>query len=131
MSAKLRRFRTWPVLARPLFLPASPACLPRLPALPACPACLLGSAAACTPDCQWLNPHPAPLPCPAQASTNARFFCRDCGSHLWAQDPSWPAWFYPFASAIDTELPAPPKTVHMMLGSRAPWVAPQVGGDWV
>lgn len=75
-----------------------------------------------------MNPSQAHMN-PSQPSTNARYFCKDCGCHLWAQDPSWPAWFYPFASAIDSELPAPPKSVHIMLGSRAPWVTPQIGPD--
>lgn len=29
--------------------------------------------------------------------------------------PALPQWIYPFASAIDTPLPAPPTTVHLML----------------
>jgi hypothetical protein len=29
---------------------------------------------------------------------------------------------HPFASAINTDLPEPPATVHMMLGSKANWV---------
>lgn len=36
-------------------------------------------------------------------------------------------WVYPFAGAIDTELPAPPRSVHMMLKHKADWVEPQVG----
>ncbi|EFN53553.1 hypothetical protein CHLNCDRAFT_25663 [Chlorella variabilis] len=62
-----------------------------------------------------------------QPSTNTRFFCKECGCHLWAQDPSWEQWCYPFAGAIDTELPVPPRSVHMMLKDKAPWVVPQVG----
>ena len=51
-----------------------------------------------------------------------RNFCGECGSALWLWDPRWPELVHPFASAIDTPLPAPPERTHMMLGSRAPWV---------
>ena len=51
-----------------------------------------------------------------------RHFCKSCGSALWVYDPRWPALIHPFASAIDTALPAPPETVHMMLASKAGWV---------
>lgn len=70
---------------------------------------------------------PPPCPLDVQPSTNTRFFCKECGCHLWAQDPSWEQWCYPFAGAIDTELPVPPRSVHMMLKDKAPWVVPQVG----
>ena len=58
----------------------------------------------------------------SQPSTNIRSFCSQCGTHLWAHDDSYAHWIYPFASAIDTELPTPTHTVHMMLGSKAEWV---------
>ena len=51
-----------------------------------------------------------------------RFFCRDCGSPLWAADPRWPEWIYPYASAVETPLPSPPEIVHIMLEFAAPWV---------
>jgi hypothetical protein len=51
-----------------------------------------------------------------------RYYCRHCGSALWLADPDWPQWVYPFASAIDTPLPVPPETVHIMLDFAAPWV---------
>ena len=51
-----------------------------------------------------------------------RHFCTRCGSALWVFDPRWPDLVHPFASAIDTPLPAPPETVHVMLGSKADWV---------
>ena len=35
-------------------------------------------------------------------------------------------WIYLFAGAIDTELPQPTRTVHMMLKHKAAWVEPQV-----
>jgi hypothetical protein len=59
-------------------------------------------------------------------SSNVRSFCGECGTHLWAYDKSWEHWIYPFASAIDTDLPTPPHVIHMMLGSKASWVEPEV-----
>lgn len=53
---------------------------------------------------------------------NHRYFCRHCGSPLWAADPRWPQWIYPYASVIDTALPVPPEIVHIMLDFVAPWV---------
>lgn len=55
-------------------------------------------------------------------SEGERRFCRRCGSALWVYDPRWPALVHPFASAIDSDLPAAPEQVHMMLGSKANWV---------
>jgi len=51
-----------------------------------------------------------------------RSFCRHCGSALWVWDPRWPELVHPFASAIDTELPTPPRRTHMMRASKASWV---------
>jgi hypothetical protein len=58
----------------------------------------------------------------AGPSPAERRFCTRCGSALWVWDPRWPELVHPFASAIDTPLPVPPERVHLMLGSRAPWV---------
>ena len=55
-------------------------------------------------------------------SSGQRHFCGLCGSALWLYDPSWPDLVHPHASAIDTPLPKPPASVHIMLGSKAPWV---------
>ena len=55
-------------------------------------------------------------------SEGRRYFCSRCGSALWAWDPRWATWVYPFASAIDTPLPRPPEIQHIMLGSKANWV---------
>jgi len=52
-----------------------------------------------------------------------RHFCPKCGSALWLWDRHWAQWLYPFASAIDTKLPAPKERQHIMLGSKARWVA--------
>jgi hypothetical protein len=54
-------------------------------------------------------------------STARRHFCKKCGSALWAWDPQWKEWIYPFASAIDTPLPKPPEEVEMMLDFAVPW----------
>ncbi|HZR37539.1 MAG TPA: GFA family protein [Nevskia sp.] len=60
-------------------------------------------------------------------STAERHFCGRCGSHLWLFSPEWPELLHPLASAIDSELPLPPDRVHMMLGSKAGWVRPDIG----
>ena len=66
----------------------------------------------------------------AEPSTGQRHFCKRCGSALWLYDPTWPELVHPHASAIDTPLPAPPETTHMMLGSKAGWVeVAQHAGD--
>jgi len=57
-----------------------------------------------------------------EKSPAERRFCSCCGSALWVWDPRWPALIHPFASAIDTPLPEAPEAVHIMLGSKAPWV---------
>jgi hypothetical protein len=59
----------------------------------------------------------------ATLSPARRHFCRHCGSALWVWDPRWPELVHPFASAIDTPLPEPPERTHLMLGSKASWVA--------
>lgn len=69
----------------------------------------------------------ARLPDPDEPGTTVpsearRHFCRHCGSALWLFDPRWRQWVYPLASAIDTPLPRPPETVHIMLDFAAPWV---------
>ena len=51
-----------------------------------------------------------------------RHFCPRCGSALWVWDRRWAESIYPFASAIDTKLPAPGERQHIMLGSKANWV---------
>ena len=66
----------------------------------------------------------------AKRSLAERHFCKVCGSPLWAWDARWPELVHPHAGAIDTPLPEPPKVTHMMLGSKADWVAVQRGrGD--
>jgi hypothetical protein len=60
-------------------------------------------------------------------SRGERSFCKHCGSGLWAWSPDWPELVHPFASAIDTELPAAPERTHILLGSKASWVPVQAG----
>lgn len=55
-------------------------------------------------------------------SSGERNFCKQCGSALWLYDPSWPHLIHPFASAIDSELPVPPKKTHLMLEFKPKWV---------
>lgn len=63
-------------------------------------------------------------------STGQRHFCGRCGTALWLYDATWPELIHPHAGAIDTPLPEPPAHVHMMLGSKAPWVEVEGhGGD--
>ncbi|WP_142848858.1 GFA family protein [Telmatospirillum sp. J64-1] len=62
-------------------------------------------------------------------SSGQRHFCVQCGSALWLFDPEWPDWVFPFASAIDTDLPVPPDKVHLMLRYKASWVEPQIGPE--
>lgn len=64
-----------------------------------------------------------------ETSLNERRFCTLCGSMLWGWHPDYPELFHPFASAIDTELPVPPTTTHIMLASKAKWVEPEVAPD--
>ena len=56
-----------------------------------------------------------------------RRFCAKCGSGLWVYHGKWPDLVHPFASAIDTDLPVPPETVHIMTEFRASWVEPARG----
>ncbi len=55
-----------------------------------------------------------------------RSFCSRCASALWLWDPRWPDLLHPFASAIDTPLPVPVESTHILLESKAPWVTPQL-----
>lgn len=67
-----------------------------------------------------------------ERSTAERNFCTRCGTALWLFSPEWPDLVHPFASAIDSELPAPPSSVHMMLRYRPSWVQADIGeGDAV
>ena len=62
-----------------------------------------------------------------RTSEGRRHFCTRCGTALWLYDPTWPDLVHPFASAIDSDLPVPPESVHLNLGDKAEWVEPQIG----
>ena len=64
-----------------------------------------------------------------EKSAGERNFCSKCASGLWLYDPNWPDLVHPFASVIDTDLPVPPESVHLMLDFKASWVTPQLGED--
>ena len=53
-----------------------------------------------------------------------RHYCKHCGTPLWVSDEQWPELVHPFASAIDTELPKAPSSVHLLLRDKASWVEP-------
>lgn len=55
-------------------------------------------------------------------SSGERYFCSVCSSGLWLFDKTWPDLIHPFASAIDTPLPRPPESTHLMLDFRPSWV---------
>lgn len=66
----------------------------------------------------------------AKPSPGRRHFCRKCGSALWVWDPRWPQWVYPFASAIDTPLPAARQAQHIFLADKPAWArVPAAKGD--
>ena len=56
-----------------------------------------------------------------------RHYCKKCGCALWVSDDAWPELMHPFANVIDTELPRPPASVHLLLRDKASWVEPEVG----
>ncbi len=62
-------------------------------------------------------------------SSAERHFCARCATALWLFSPEWPDLLHPFASAIDSALPTPPASVHLMLRFKPFWVEPQVGVD--
>ena len=64
-----------------------------------------------------------------EKSSGERNFCGVCGTALWLYDPNWPELIHPHASAIDTDLPAPPSLVHLMLKYKADWVQPEIGPE--
>lgn len=61
-----------------------------------------------------------------RTSSGQRHFCTRCAAALWLFDETWSALVHPFASAIDTSLPAAPERTHLMLRFKAPWVTPDV-----
>jgi hypothetical protein len=64
-----------------------------------------------------------------ELSTGERSFCSQCATALWLFSPEWPNLVHPFASAIDSDLPIPPSSVHLMLRFKANWVEPEIRED--
>jgi hypothetical protein len=62
----------------------------------------------------------------AVRSKGERWFCRECGTHLYVLDERWPQGVWPNAGAVDTPLPVAPEYVHLMLRYKPKWV--QVSG---
>ncbi|KAI9840051.1 MAG: hypothetical protein M1819_000244 [Sarea resinae] len=58
----------------------------------------------------------------ATRCSSQRSFCSECSTMLWLWDAQWPELIHPFASSVDTELPAPPRMVCVMGGSKPDWV---------
>jgi hypothetical protein len=56
----------------------------------------------------------------ARRSALRRYFCKHCGSALWAAEPG-SSYVHPFASAIDTPLPKPKAHLAIMLDFAAAW----------
>ncbi len=56
-----------------------------------------------------------------------RHFCGLCSSALWVFDPRWPELVHPFASAIDTPLPAAPEHANIMLDYAPAWAVVPAG----
>lgn len=62
----------------------------------------------------------------AVRSSGERWFCGECGTHLYVLDDRWSEGVWPNAAAIDTDLPVPPEHVEIMLRYKPRWV-PTVG----
>jgi len=59
---------------------------------------------------------------PTRVSKGQRWFCGECGSHLYLLDDRWPNRVWPNVAAIDTPLPKAPEHVYLMVKSKASWV---------
>jgi hypothetical protein len=59
---------------------------------------------------------------PPRASGALRWFCGECGSHLYLSDDHWPLGVWPYVSAIDTPLPTPKHIVSIMTRFKPKWV---------
>ncbi len=55
-------------------------------------------------------------------SRGERWFCGECGTHLYLLDERWDTGVWPNAAALDTPLPEPPEHVHLMLDHKPDWV---------
>jgi hypothetical protein len=59
---------------------------------------------------------------PTRLSEGKRWFCKQCGSHLYLTDERWPAGIWPYVAAIDSDLPAPTAPIAMMTAFKPSWV---------
>lgn len=57
-----------------------------------------------------------------EVCSSERSFCKKCSTMLWLWDKQWPELLHPFASAIDSDLPAPDEMVCIMEASKPEWV---------
>jgi hypothetical protein len=55
-------------------------------------------------------------------SSGERWFCGECGTHLYLLDDEWPDGVWPNAGAIDTPLPVAPEHVFIMTRFKPAWV---------
>ena len=51
-----------------------------------------------------------------------RWFCAECGTHLYLTDARWPKGVWPNVAAIDTPLPAPEGPIAIMTRFKPTWV---------
>ena len=56
-----------------------------------------------------------------QVSQAERWFCGECGTHLYLSDDRWPTGVWPYASAIDTPLPEPKRPISIMTRFKPSW----------
>jgi len=68
------------------------------------------------------NIEPMRIHCSSQF--HHRYFCSDCGTHLFAFSPEWPDLVHPVASSIDEpiDLLTPPSRVYIFMKSKRPWM---------
>ena len=59
---------------------------------------------------------------PTRVSEGKRWFCKQCGTHLYLTDERWPEGIWPYVAAIDTDLPAPAAPIAMMTAFKPTWV---------
>ena len=58
---------------------------------------------------------------PTLLSHAERWFCAECGTHLYLSDSRWPTGVWPYASAIDTRLPEPRHPISIMTKFKPSW----------
>ena len=64
---------------------------------------------------------------PTRISAGERWFCGECGTHLYVLDKAHPDGVWPNAGAIDTELPEASENVFLMTVFKPRWI--QIGGE--